>query len=122
MCEGGRIVHHLKNNVTNPNNTILFVGFQAQNTLGRRLVEREPVVRIFGEDYHVAARIEKINALSGHPDRNELLAYYKAMAAPLQRCYVIHGEVGQSEALALAMREMGLPGVEVPQPGQEVRL
>ena len=122
MCEGGRILHHLKNNIGDPKNVILFVGFQAENTLGRRIIEGEQLVRIFGEDYRVAARVEKINALSGHPDRNEMLAYYRAMAAPIQRAFVVHGEADQSEALAAAMREMGIPGVEVPQPGQEVRL
>jgi metallo-beta-lactamase family protein len=122
MCEGGRILHHLKNNIGDSKNVILFVGFQAENTLGRRIIEGEQPVRIFGEDYRVAARVEKINALSGHPDRNELLAYYRAMAAPIQRAFVVHGEADQSEALAAAMRDMGIQGVEVPHVGEEVRL
>ena len=122
MCEGGRILHHLKNTIGDPKNIILFVGFQAENTLGRYLIEGKQPVQIFGEQYPVAARIEKINALSGHPDRNELLAYYRAMAAPIQRAFVVHGEPNESLALAAAMTEMGMPGVEVPQPGQEVRL
>jgi metallo-beta-lactamase family protein len=122
MCEGGRILHHLKNNIGDSRNIILFVGFQAENTLGRRLIEGVQPIRIFGEEYRVAARVEKINALSGHPDRDELLRYFKAMESPIQQAYVVHGEADQSEALAAAMREMGMPNVVVPQPGQEVRL
>ena len=119
MCEGGRILHHLKNNFGDSRNIILFVGFQAENTLGRRLIERREPIRIFGDEYTVRARIEKINALSAHADRNELLAYHKAIMPSLQRAFVIHGEEEYSNALADGMRELGIPDVTVPHRGQE---
>ena len=122
MCEGGRIVHHLKNNLGDSRNIILFVGYQAENTLGRRIVERRQPIRIFGDEYRVKARIEKIDALSAHADRNELLAYHKAIMSTLQRAFVVHGEEAYSLALADGMRDLGIPDVTVPHPGQEFTL
>ena len=120
MCEGGRILHHLAHNIEDPRNIILFVGYQAESTLGRYLIEGRNPVRIFGDEYRVRARIEKINALSGHADRNELLDYFRAMAAPLRRAFVVHGEVANAESLADGMREMGMPDVLIPEQGQKV--
>ncbi len=122
MCEAGRILHHLRNNIADPRNVILFVGFQAQSTLGRYLVEGHKTVRIFGEEHDVRARVAKINALSAHADREEFLAYFKAMKAPIQRAYVVHGELANSEALAAALRTLGIPDVTIPEVGQSVRL
>src|SRR5260370_3722890 len=73
MCEQGRILHHLRNNIEDPRNTVLITGFQAQDTLGRTLVEKWPDVRIFGEPVHVKAEIASLDELSGHADQNELL-------------------------------------------------
>ncbi|MCA9993818.1 MAG: MBL fold metallo-hydrolase, partial [Anaerolineales bacterium] len=73
MAEAGRILHHLKNNIEDPRNTILIVGWQAPNTLGRRLVERQPVVKIFGEEYSLKAQVVTLNGFSGHADRYELM-------------------------------------------------
>ncbi|HUM72447.1 MAG TPA: MBL fold metallo-hydrolase, partial [Chloroflexota bacterium] len=75
MAEAGRILHHLKNNIEDPRNTILIVGWQAPDTLGRRLVERQPRVRIFGEEYELNAQVAKINGFSAHADRDELLEW-----------------------------------------------
>ncbi len=122
MCEGGRILHHLRNNIGDPRNVVLFVGFQAENTLGRYLVEGHKTVRIFGEEHAVRARVAKINALSAHADREEFLAYFRAMQTPLERAYVVHGELTNSEALAAALRDFGIPEVTIPQVGQSVRL
>lgn len=122
MCEAGRILHHLRNNIENSDNVILFVGFQAENTLGRNLVEGHLRVNIFGEEHPVRARVAKINALSGHADRNEMLAYFTAMRAPLQRCFVVHGEMANSEALAAAMRDLKMPDVVIPSPGERFTL
>ena len=83
MCETGRILHHLSNKIGDPKNTVLIVGFQAAHTLGRRLVEKLPQVRIFGEEHRVRAQVRVINALSAHADRDELLA---TSAPPRRRC------------------------------------
>ena len=73
MAEGGRILHHLKNNVENPDNTILIVGYMAANTLGRRLVEKEEVVKIFGEEYQRNAEVVVLNTFSAHADKDALV-------------------------------------------------
>ena len=75
MCEFGRIVHHLKNNCTDKRNSILIVGFQAVNTLGRRIVERQPVLKIFGNEYPLRARVKVLNSLSAHAGRSELIDF-----------------------------------------------
>jgi metallo-beta-lactamase family protein len=122
MCEGGRILHHLRNNIEDPNNTLLFVGYQAESTLGRYLVEGHRTVRIFGEEHSVRARVAKINALSAHADRDELLTYFQAMGAPPRRAVVVHGEMPNAEALAAALRERGIPEVTIPEVGQSLTL
>jgi len=75
MCESGRVVHHLRNNVENEHNTILIVGYQAQHTLGRRIVERRPKVRILGVERELHARVVVMNAFSAHGDKNDLHQY-----------------------------------------------
>lgn len=118
MCEGGRILHHLAHGLGDPRNIVLFVGFQAENTLGRKLVEHENPVNIFGEAYNVQARIHTINALSAHADRNEFRDYFTAMGPEVEKAFVIHGESAQSETLAADLRSLGANEVVVPQPGQ----
>lgn len=122
MCEGGRILHHLSNNIGDPQNVVLFVGYQSENTLGRYLIEGHKAVRIFGEEHVVRAQVAKINALSAHADRNELLAYFEAMGPGLRRSFVVHGEMVNAEALAAAMRQAGMRDVAIPEPGQTVTL
>ena len=118
MCEGGRIVHHLMNTIENPRNIILFVGYQAENTLGRRIVEHVSPVRMYGKDYPVNARIHTINALSAHADRDELLDYFTEMGPRVEKAFVVHGEVEQAESLAVSLRELGAAEVIIPEPGQ----
>ena len=79
MCEAGRILHHLRNNIEDPRNTILIPGFQAEHTLGRKIVERRAEVPIFGEPMRLRAEVVKINALSGHADQHELLRWMKPL-------------------------------------------
>lgn len=122
MCEAGRILHHLKNNIENPKNTILVVGFMARNTLGRRLVEKQPRVRIFGEEYELRAEVELINAFSAHADRDELVEYVQALGKDLKGIYLVHGEEEQSQALKEELKRRGYTTVELPNEGDEVEL
>jgi metallo-beta-lactamase family protein len=120
MCESGRILHHLKNNVESEHNTILIVGFQAQHTLGRRLVERRPRVRILGVERDVFARVVVMNGFSAHGDRNDLVSYAHG-AKGARRVFLIHGEPAQQDPLVELLRKDGL-SVENPQRGEAARL
>ena len=100
MCEAGRILHHLRNNVGDSRNTVLITGFQAENTLGRKLVDGWKEVPILGDVWTVRAEIAKINELSGHADQREILQWMKPAASSLKRVFLVHGEPGQQEALA----------------------
>jgi metallo-beta-lactamase family protein len=123
MCEAGRILHHLKNNVEDSKNTVLIVGWQAPHTLGRRLVERRPVVKIFGEEYKLRARVETITSFSAHADRDELLDYARKMGVRrLKATFVVHGEEDSSLALAQGLEGLGLEQVIVPSEGEEFEL
>ena len=123
MCEAGRILHHLKNNIEDPRNTVLIVGWQAPHTLGRRLVERQSTVKIFGEEYRLKARVETINGFSAHADRNELLDYANQVGAQrLKSVFVVHGEEASSQALAYGLNSLGVENAIVPQPGEEFEL
>ncbi|MDP6439634.1 MAG: MBL fold metallo-hydrolase [Candidatus Brocadiia bacterium] len=117
MCEGGRILHHLKNNVEDSRNIILFVGYQAEHTLGRRMVHKETPIKIFGDLYDLRAEVHSIQALSAHADRKELLRYFREMGPQVDRAFVVHGEPEQSEPFAEALRELGARDVAVPEPG-----
>lgn len=122
MCEAGRILHHLRNNIENPRNTILITGYQAENTLGRKLVDKLPEVSIFGEPMRLRAEVETINELSGHADQRELLDWIKPVAKTLKRIFLVHGEPAQSSALADAIRlRYGLETV-IPTRGQSFDL
>jgi Predicted exonuclease of the beta-lactamase fold involved in RNA processing len=96
MCESGRVLHHLKNNISNPKNTVLVVGYMAKDTLGKRIVDREPIVRIFGEDHELKAEVSVINAFSGHADKNDLMDYVKASNGSLKKVFIVHGDPEQS--------------------------
>lgn len=117
MCETGRILHHLKNNIENPNNIILIVGFMAQNTLGRKLVERWPVVKIFGEEYNLKAEVVIMNAFSAHADRNDLLTYLQGTQQRLRQAFLVHGEENQSQQLAEALVAGGFSNAIIPSIG-----
>jgi len=120
MCEAGRILHHLKNNIEDPRNTVLIVGWQSPHTLGRRLVERREKVRIFGEEYDLRAQVKVINGFSAHADREELLGYVQQVRKGLRRVFVVHGEEQSSLSLADGIRALGVPEVIVPELGDEV--
>jgi metallo-beta-lactamase family protein len=122
MCEAGRILHHLKNSIGNPKNTVLITGFQAENTLGRKIVERQAQVPIFGEPYTLRAEVDKLNELSGHADQGELLEWMKPMVPTLKRVFLVHGEPNQAMALAGAIRERYGVEVAVPARGESFQL
>jgi metallo-beta-lactamase family protein len=110
MAEAGRIVHHLKIGAPNPRNTILIVGFQAEHTLGRRIVERQPTLRIHGDDIPLRAQVEVLDGYSAHADRAELVAWLDAVgrtSSSLRDVYLVHGEPGPQDALAVQLRNQG---------------
>src|SRR5262249_55155297 len=119
MCEAGRILHHLRNNCEDPRNTILIVGFQGQHTLGRRIVERRPRIRVLGVERDLRAQVAIMNAFSAHADKNDLMTY--ATATKSRRIFLIHGEPDQQEPLAAALRAAGL-SPEIPSAGTEFDL
>ena len=104
MCEAGRIRHHLKNNIGNPKNTVLMVGFCAPNTLGRSLADRHSSVSIFGDKYDVKAQVEVMDAFSAHADRNELLSLISRSTGPMKQIILTHGQEDQAEALAKTLQ------------------
>ncbi len=114
MCEGGRVLHHLEHTLGDSRNIVLFVGYQAEHTLGRRLVDGITPVRIYGEEMDVRAEIHSIQALSAHADRNELLSYFKQMGPEVDQAFVVHGEPDQSEPFAEALKKLGAREVSVP--------
>jgi metallo-beta-lactamase family protein len=120
MCEAGRILHHLRNNVEDERNTILIVGFQAQHTLGRRIVERRQRIRILGVERDLRARVEVMNAFSAHADRNDLLAFARACAGA-REMFLVHGEPDQQEPLLAELGSLGLRA-RAPAPGEEAAL
>lgn len=120
MCEAGRVLHHLKHSITDPKNLILIVSFQAQHTLGRRLVERQPVVKIFGEEFPLRAEIEVMDEFSAHADRNGLLDYVRNINFNrLQQVYIVHSEPASAQALAEGLKELGVREVIIPEKGKE---
>ncbi|HEX9935278.1 MAG TPA: MBL fold metallo-hydrolase, partial [bacterium] len=123
MCEAGRILHHLANNVADSKNTVMIVSFMAEHTLGRRIVEHAPTVKIFGEEIPLRAQVVTLNGFSAHADRNELLEYYDRLdKRRLQKVFVVHGESAQSEALLSSIQERGMPNALIPQEGMAYEL
>jgi metallo-beta-lactamase family protein len=118
MVEAGRILHHVKNNIEDPRNTILFVGYQAQNTLGRRIEDGAKQARIFGVEYQVHAQIARADGFSAHADRNGLLDWVRPIASGLKGAFAVHGEPRAAEALAQAMRDLGVKNAFAPEYGQ----
>jgi len=107
MCESGRILHHLKNNIEESRNTVLVVGYMAQDTLGKRIVDRERIVRIFGIEYKLNAEVVVINSFSGHADKHELCDFVSE-CLPLKRIFLVHGDPEQSQALYDTLTQKGL--------------
>ncbi len=120
MCEAGRILHHLRNNIGDQNNMILIVGFQAKNTLGRKILERHSTVRIFGLEHDLEAEVRVINAYSGHADQHGLDAFAHASKDTLKHLFLVHGESEQSKAMAERLSQNGFSNIKVPERGEHV--
>lgn len=119
MCEAGRILHHLKHNIEDERNTILIIGYQAPDTLGRRLVERRPEVRIHDRLWKLRAEVVVLNGFSAHADRDDFLAFLGPLAEQTGRVRLVHGELDQAEALAGSLRGAGFRDVAIPQQGDQ---
>ena len=121
MCEGGRVLHHLKHCIADPDNIILIVGFQAENTLGRRIVERKNPLRIFGEEVELKAQVEVINALSAHADRAGLEEWIREVKDNVRHAFAVHGEPEKVAAMEHLLKDLGIKNAVAPMPGQTYR-
>lgn len=122
MCTGGRIKHHIAQNITRPESTLLFVGYQARGTLGRIILEGAPEVRVLGKTYAMAMRVARINGFSAHADRAELLRWVQALRRPPRRVFVSHGEPESAKAFAREVRNATGWEADVPEYRQTVEL
>jgi metallo-beta-lactamase family protein len=122
MAESGRILHHLANGLGDHRNLVLFVGFQADHTLGRRIQSGEEMVRILGQDYPRRAEVETISGYSAHADRSELRSWVRRLGGPIRRAFVVHGEAPGLAAMAAILRDEGVREVIQPTHGQAFEL
>ncbi len=122
MCEAGRILHHLKHHIEDPRTTILLVGYQAPDTLGRRIAEKREEVRVLDRMLKLRAEVVALNGLSAHADHNELVEYLTPLAQTTKRVRLVHGEPGPAEALAEALRAKGFADVAAPGRGEMVEV
>jgi len=123
MCEAGRVLHHLVNSIGDSRNMVLIVGYQAENTLGKKLVLREPVVSIFGEQHDLRAEVEVLNSFSAHADRNELMTYISRFdRRRLKQIFLVHGDFDQAVMLNNALEESGFVNVTIPSTGDRATL
>lgn len=119
MCECGRVVHHLANNISDPRNTILIVGYMAENTLGRRIRDHAKKVKIFGDEYDVKADVECINAFSAHADYTEMTKWLKTIdTSRLKKIFLVHGEKDAQEFFQSYLKEHGFPDVQIVKYGE----
>jgi len=121
MATGGRILHHLKHRLPDPKNTILFVGYQAEGTRGRRLLAGEKEIRIYGEMVKVSARVAAVSGFSAHGDWRELMRWMSGFRAPPKQTFLVHGEAPALEALRQRVAQNGWP-VRVPPHLETVQL
>ncbi|MCC6644909.1 MAG: MBL fold metallo-hydrolase [Polyangiaceae bacterium] len=123
MCEAGRVLHHLKATVEDPKNAVVIVGYQAEHTLGRRIVERRPRVKIFGVERELRAEVQVLNGFSAHADQADLLAYADGLrerGGKLEKILLVHGEPGPQRVLADKLARRGHREVLAPAEGDRV--
>ncbi len=113
MCEAGRILHHLRNSIEDEKNTILFVGYCAQNTLGSKIRNRQKKVNILGDSYNLRAKVEMLDSFSGHADCSELVDYFDAMGGAKKNIFLVHGEPEQSAGMQKVLSERHEARIEV---------
>jgi metallo-beta-lactamase family protein len=121
MCENGRILHHLRNNIEDERNTIMIVGFMAKDTLGRKILEKQPVVNIFGDPFKVRAEVVVMDAFSGHADRSDLIDHITKIQG-LKKIFLVHGEEEQSLKFKSVLNESGFQDVITPGRGEEYEI
>ncbi len=119
MCEAGRIMHHLRNNIEDPKTTILFVGYCAERTLGRRIRDGEKHVKILGDSFQVNAAVEIVDSFSGHADHSELVDYYNRITGAKTKTWLVHGEPQSGQYLEAALQKEGAD-VSVGELGAEI--
>jgi len=117
MCEGGRVLHHLRRNIGDPKTTVLFVGYQAENTLGRKLLQGDKMARIYGEEYEVRAKMVEIDGYSAHADGGGLLDFISAIPKKPEHVFVVHGEPEAAKAMAAGLSKLGISNVAIPARG-----
>ena len=127
MCEAGRILHHLANNIDNPNTMIIVIGYMAQNTLGRRIVDLKDTpgskVKIFGEEHKLNSKVRVLNAFSAHADQKELIDNVKLFDKnKLKKIFLVHGENSQQLTLKDVLAQNGYNNVFIPALGDEFEL
>ncbi|MHC4922630.1 MAG: MBL fold metallo-hydrolase RNA specificity domain-containing protein [Planctomycetota bacterium] len=122
MCEAGRILHHLRHTLGNPANTVLFVGYQAEHTLGRRILEGSDEVKLFREPHAVRCEVAKLNGLSAHADRGGLETYLRSLGGPRRRTFLVHGDTSRCESFRDYLQARGHQGVTIPKARQKVDL
>jgi metallo-beta-lactamase family protein len=122
MCTGGRVKHHLVNNIETPENTILFVGYQAVGTLGRRILDGESPVRILGREFPVAAHVDRIHGFSAHADKDELVQWLSGLKKPPRHVFIVHGEENAANNMAQFLAQKTGWKTSVPKYQQEVVL
>ncbi len=114
MCTGGRILHHLFHRLQRPDDTILFVGYQARGTRGRRILDEEETIRIFGQDVPRKMQVRRIDGLSAHADKSELLRWVNTLKEYPKRTFLVHGEVDSAEVMQQSLQEVGWANVHIP--------
>ena len=123
MCEAGRILHHLVNNIENPNNIVLMVGYCAENTLGRKLIDGEKKVNILGDEYNVNAEVIVMQSFSAHADANELINYTSKLdKKKMQNIFLVHGEIDQQEIYKNHLETAGFKNITIPKRGYAVKI
>ncbi|BCX05402.1 MAG: MBL fold hydrolase [Candidatus Roseilinea sp.] len=122
MAENGRVLHHLRHTIEDPKNMILFVSFQAQDTLGRRILDGQRYVKILGDEFTVRAEVRRIEAFSGHADRRELLDWVRPQARRLRGVFLVHGEIEPMRALAEGLADLEIEHVHLPRRGESFEL
>jgi metallo-beta-lactamase family protein len=120
MCESGRIVHHLKNAVSDERNTVLLIGYQAPYTLGRQIADRRPFVRIFDRDFPLRAHVEQVEGLSAHADLTDFKWWFEHMHRDegIGRAFLVHGEPDAAQSLAAVLRDLSNEEPVIPRFGE----